>query len=101
MIIGPFNVVVAGDQDGLMSCVTETIGIRHSIDPRIGPAVKIFDHAGESYFYVSESESIKSYDSLNVTAGDETGNFGSLAEFLDFLFEEACGAEGDRRIVGQ
>jgi hypothetical protein len=47
------------------------------------------EHAGESYFAVSDSDSILCYDSLNMKQGMETQLFHSFAAFVDWLFEEA------------
>jgi hypothetical protein len=87
-IVGPFSVVVTGSEDGKFSCITETRTIR-CLEYQCSKLVKIMEHAGESYFAVSDSDSILCYDSLNMKQGMETQLFHSFAAFVDWLFEEA------------
>lgn len=88
--IGPYAFILSGHEDQTISCVTETAAIRQFVDETLGPVLKILDHAGESYLYVFDADSIKAYDSLNMSAGLETSEFTSLAQLLDFAFDEAA-----------
>ena len=89
LIVGPFSLLVCGSEDRVLSCVTETAVIRRSGNPYAKRLVKIMDHAGESYFGVSDSDAILCYDSINIAEGAETQSFSNLEQFVNWAFEEA------------
>ena len=95
VIVGPFSIVVSGDDGGRFSSISETAALE-VLDSSLCPIIKIMDHAGESYIYRESDESIESYDSLNVSAGMATQRFESFALFVDWIFHEASRMRGTK-----
>jgi len=88
-IIGPFNIVISGDQSCVYNSLTESMGLKGLFYERIGKALKILDHAGESYLYLVNSQSVVVYDTLNISPNYETMVFPSFSEFMEWVFSEA------------
>lgn len=89
VVLGPFSINITGGEGGVMGCILETKALSFSLDPGLGSVMKILDHAGESYFYVFDDKLIKSFDSLNIACGCETGVFEDLSGLINFAFNEA------------
>lgn len=96
--IDPFNIIVAGDEAGTLSALTET----HPVWER-NPAlqarkdVQVMAHAGEVYLYYPENEHVAAYDALRPVAREETLSWESLKLFLDWVVTEAEAAMNDPR----
>ncbi len=89
--IGPFDVVLAGNEAGTYGAVTESQGL--PVD--LGRALKLLDHAGESYIYFPKDGTIAAFEGTCLHHGTETLRFSNLAAFLDWLFEEAAAMQSD------
>ena len=88
-IIGPFNIVVSGDQNCVYNSLTESMGLKGLYNERIGKALKLLDHAGESYLYLANSRSVVVYDTLNISPNCEIMVFSSFSDFMEWVFSEA------------
>jgi hypothetical protein len=87
--IGPFMIVVAGDEQGQMSAVTET-NVARSVRAELPREyIKVMDHAGESCFYDARSEGVFAFDSLNIDPAMKTLSFDGFDKFFEWAFEEA------------
>lgn len=87
--IGPFLIAVAGNDQGQMSAVTETNSVRADCPELPTHFVKVMDHAGESYFYDTDSDQVHAFDSLNIDPAMKTLSFDGFDKFLEWAFEEA------------
>jgi hypothetical protein len=90
LMVSPFELVVAGDESGKYSAVTETQTLWGEYPAlRESRLVQIMDHAGVVYLYQPENERVSAYDSFRPFLGEETLSWQSFAEFLDWIFREA------------
>lgn len=89
--VGPFNIVLGGDEIGSFSAVTETRELwkRSSILKDLA-ALKLMEHAGEVYIYFSDTGIVCAYDIIRPVPGEETLSWVSFDLFLDWLFVEAA-----------
>jgi len=92
--VGPFEIVVGGDESGSYSAVTQTMPL-WEINPGLKSncPVQIMIHAGEIYLNWPETDSILAYDSMRPVVGEETMKWDTFAAFLDWLFQEAVAIE--------
>ncbi|WP_221032741.1 hypothetical protein [Actomonas aquatica] len=89
--VGPFNIVLAGSDDGSFSALTES----RNLPPEMAPALKVMEHAGESYVYLPLEGRLFAYDSNALSKGNETLHFASFSAFLEWIFKEARAALDD------
>jgi len=88
--VNPFNVLVTGDENALLTAASETRSLRASPCFHLPHTyVKIMDHAGESYLYDAATGRVVAYESLNATLGSETLTWPNFRAFLEWLIEEA------------
>lgn len=88
--VAPFNIVVAGDAEGLFSAVTQTrlTWTKHS-DLRQGQLIKLMEHAGEDYLYNPVKERVCAYDAIQPIPGEETMYWDTFNAFVAWVFGEA------------
>ncbi|HUU83203.1 MAG TPA: hypothetical protein VM243_06830 [Phycisphaerae bacterium] len=88
--VDPFNIVVAGDDEGRFSTVTETQCLWSENPPlRKAKFVKLMEHAGEIYLYNPDTERVAAYDAFRPVTGEETLTWESFDQFVEWVFEEA------------
>lgn len=96
--IDPFSIIVAGDDAGKLSALTETHRLWEG-NPvlQARKAVQVMAHAGEVYLYYPDSEHVAAYDALRPVAGEETLSWESFKLFLDWVVTEAEATMNDPR----
>ena len=88
--IDPFSIIVAGDDAGKRSALTETHGLwKRNAALEACKAVQVMAHAGELYLYYPENEHVSAYDALRPVPGEETLSWESFKLFLDWVVNEA------------
>jgi hypothetical protein len=87
--VGPFMIAVGGNEQGQMSAVAETNSARMVNNDLPRSYVKVMEHAGESYFYDSQSHEVHAFDSLNIDPAMKTLSFSGFNKFLEWAFTEA------------
>ena len=96
--IDPFNIIVAGDEAGRLSAVTETCRAwENNPAMKARKAVQVMAHAGEVYLYYPENEHVSAYDALRPVVGEETLSWESFRLFLDWVVTEAEATMDDPR----
>jgi hypothetical protein len=90
LMIAPFEVVLAGDDAGRYSAVTQTRALWKS-RPALerSRAIQIMDHAGEVYLYLPQDGRVCSYDAFRPVPGEEVSVWSSFDQFIEWLFAEA------------
>lgn len=89
LMVNPFNILVTGDENGEITCVTESeqLGILDNKSKIKG--IKIMDHAGESYIWIKNSNVINVYESIYLDENNVLMKFCSLSDMIDWIIKEA------------
>lgn len=90
LMIVPFEVVLAGDDAGRYSAVTQTRALwkcRPALES--SRAIQIMDHAGQVYLYFPQDGRVCAYDSLRPVPGEEVSVWSSFDQFIEWVFAEA------------
>ena len=91
--VDPFEVLMAGDDAGTMSAVTETLRLWRENPSQTG--IQVMSHAGEVYLYYPETERVCAYDALRPIMGEETLAWDNFGCFMDWVFAEAAAMSKD------
>lgn len=88
--VAPFSILIAGDEEGLYSAVTQTrpLWTKH---PPLGQRglIKVMEHAGEDYLYDPTNERVCAYDALHSVGGAETMCWDTFSGFVEWVVDEA------------
>ncbi|HXK59513.1 MAG TPA: hypothetical protein PLP42_06405 [Acidobacteriota bacterium] len=91
----PFELIICGDEQRRTGAVQATRILRQRF-PSIPPGwIQVMDHAGEVYVLNVCDGTVRAFDGTRVQEGEETLQWSSLLELIEWMADESQAIEKD------